>query len=54
MWYTVTGHPFHSNEMDLFLFSLWGGGVVCKGEGQIWRDEEMSEIGVHDVKFTKN
>jgi hypothetical protein len=26
----------------------------CKGGGQIQTDGEMSEIGVHDVTFTKN
>ena len=35
-----------------FFIFLWGGHY--KGEGQIWRDREMSGIGVHDVKFPKN
>jgi hypothetical protein len=35
-----------------FLFSSGGGGY--KGGGQIKKYWEMSVIGVHDVKFTKN
>jgi hypothetical protein len=35
----------------LFVFFWWGGG---KGGGWVQRGEEMSGVGVHDVKFTKN
>jgi hypothetical protein len=34
-----------------FYFFWWGG---CKSGGQIQRDGEMSGIGVHNVKLTKN
>lgn len=34
-----------------FYFLFWGG---YKGERQMWKDWEKSEIGVHDVKFQKN
>lgn len=33
------------------FFLVLGG---CKGKGQIWRDGEVNEIGVHDMTFTKN
>ena len=35
----------------LKIYLAWGG---CKGRGQIQRVREMSGIGVHDGKFTKN
>ena len=34
----------------LFVFSVGRG---CRGRGTIWRDREMSRIGVRDMKFTK-
>lgn len=37
----------------LFLFCFFCGGG-CKSRGQIQRSGEMSRIGVHDVKLTKN
>lgn len=36
---------------ELFLL-FWG--MYCKGRGWVWRDRDMSEIGMHNVKFTKN
>lgn len=33
----------------VFLIFFWG-----KGKGQIWRNWEMSGIGVHDRKFPRN
>jgi hypothetical protein len=44
--HTVTHHSFHKE-----IFFLLGG---LQGWGWIGRDGEMSGIGVHDVKFTKN
>lgn len=41
----------------LFVLNNFGGfllGVRCRGEGWIWRDWEVSRIGVHYVKFPKN
>lgn len=42
--------------LSFFVYkSFVGVGVTgCKGRGGIWRDGEMSGIGIHDVKFTKN
>ena len=45
MGHTATHYSFHSK--------IWGE-RGCKCVGQIQRDGEMSEIGVHDVRFTKN
>jgi hypothetical protein len=36
-----------------FLFS-YVGDVCCKGKGWIWREEDMSGIGIHDMKVIKN
>lgn len=33
----------------LFIVFFFGGG--CKGRGWVWRDREMSGIGMRDVKF---
>jgi hypothetical protein len=38
----------------LFYTSYFVGGEVARVEGEIQRDGEMRNIGVHDVKFTKN
>lgn len=45
----MTHHSYHS---EIFLFPFGRGG--CKGGQWIWKDREMSGIGVHDVKFTRN
>jgi hypothetical protein len=37
--------------MSRFFKILEGGD--CNGRNQIWRDWDMSEIGVHNMKFTK-
>jgi hypothetical protein len=54
----MTHHSFHSDILffnSILLSFLCGGagGGGCKGRGQIQRDEEMGEIGVCAVKFTK-
>lgn len=48
-----------SEAAVLFFFGfkwIWGGllGGCCRGNGQICRDREVSEIGVNDVKAPKN
>lgn len=56
----VFGYCLFFNFLFSFLFFLiilsfcflCGGG--CKGGGQIWRDGEVSGIGMHNTKFTKN
>jgi len=47
-------HPGLHGETVLFSFVWFGGRGGCKGGGRVWRDGEMSRIGVHDGKFTKN
>jgi hypothetical protein len=37
----------------MVLFHLFLG-EGCKGRGYIWRDEEMSGIGMYDVNLTNN
>lgn len=38
-----------------YFFSSFAGWCRCyKGKGWVWRDWEMSGIGVHDVKFPKS
>ena len=37
----------------VFLF-FSGGDGGCEGRGQIWRDGEMSGIGVYDVRISKH
>lgn len=34
-----------------FLFSF--GECIAKGKGQIWKDGEVREVEVYNVKFTK-
>lgn len=50
----MTHHSFHG-EMFIYLFvhlfSLGGG---CKGRGSIWRDSEVSGVGIRGVRFTKD
>ena len=36
------------------VFLAGGGGGCCKGEGWVGGEGEMSGIGMHDVKCTKN
>jgi hypothetical protein len=65
--HTVTHYSFHDKKLSVFfvlfcfvlfffclcfLFSFERGG--CKGRGWIQWDWEMSGVGVHDVKLTKN
>lgn len=37
-----------------FFLNISFVGERYRGEGQPWRDREMSEMGVYDVKFQKN
>jgi hypothetical protein len=57
----VTHYSFYNEKFSMlfclfvclfFKVPLVGGS--CKGRGQIGKKREMSEIGVHDVKVTKN
>lgn len=50
MEHTVT---HYSDRNEIFPSDL-GLGIFCKGRVWVQRDEEISGIGVHDVKFTKN
>lgn len=49
-WLTVTRDNFHG-ETTKFYFIL---GVRLQGHRKDMRDGEMSGIGVHDIKSTKN
>lgn len=49
--YSVTHYSFY-NEMEAFVFLFSFGVKVTREEGRY--EGEMSRIGVHDVKFTKN
>jgi hypothetical protein len=42
MGYTLTHYSFN------------GEGFSPRGKMDVWMDEEMIEIGVHDGKFTRN
>lgn len=49
-------HSFQGKVIVLFYvlcFVFFCGGIYKSG-GQSWRDRDMSEIIIHDVKFTKN
>jgi len=45
LWYTA------ASTMRFFFLCCEGGG---KGRGQLGEEEEISGIGVHGVKFSKN
>jgi hypothetical protein len=42
--------PIYALLLSVFLFFKEG---ACKGRGWIWRNGEMSGIGVHGVKLTR-
>ena len=52
--YTVEHTVTHYSDRNEIFPSDLGLGIFCKGRVWVQRDEEISGIGVHDVKFTKN
>ena len=54
VWHAVTYYSFHDEMFFYFIFYFLLGGAGCKSRGQIWRNGEMTRIGVYDVRSTKN
>ena len=43
----------HYSLLKIFFWvGVWVGREVARAEGQVWKDGEVSGIGLHGVKFT--
>ena len=50
----IVGHSTAFSVRFCFLLCVFVWGGVAKEEEWIWRDGKISQVEIHDVKFTKN